>query len=198
MYLAPEFGLSSNWKNVRAGVPQGSVLSPLLFLIYISDLPRGLHADIKLFADDTLLFSVVDDIDESASKLNNDLIMIYEWAYRWKMSFNPDRTKPAHEVIFCQKNKNIYPNLYFNNAPIVKTTSQKNLGHNLDVKLTFNNHIHETICKAMKGFGLPHKLQYFLPCSSSGVTLLFEHSPSRGSEIEHFEMFSHLRENQLT
>ena len=78
---------SSNWKNVRAGVPQGSVLGPLSFLIYINDLPWGLHADIKLFADDTSLFSDVDNIDESASKLNNDLIRIQEWAYQWKISF---------------------------------------------------------------------------------------------------------------
>ena len=63
-------GQSSDWKNVRALVPQGSVLGPLLFIIYVSDLPRGLHADIKLFADDTLLFPVTDNIDESASKLN--------------------------------------------------------------------------------------------------------------------------------
>ena len=51
---------------------------------------------LKLFADDTSLFSVVDDIDEFASKLNSDLIRIQEWSYQTKMSFNPERTKPAH------------------------------------------------------------------------------------------------------
>ena len=99
-----------------------------MFLIYINNLPRGLHADIKLFADDTSLFSVADDIDESASKLKNDLMRIPKWAYQWKMYFNPDRTKPAHGFIFPRKAKKIiYSNLYFNNVRIVKTTSQKYL-----------------------------------------------------------------------
>ena len=83
--------------------PQGLVLVPPLLLIFINDLPRSLHADIKLFAHDTQLFSVVDDIDESASKLNNDLTRIQEWAYQWEMSFSSDRTKPAHGVIWSQK-----------------------------------------------------------------------------------------------
>ena len=99
-----------------------------MFLIYINNLPRGLHADIKLFADDTSLFSVADDIDESASKLKNDLMRIPKWAYQWKMYFKPDRTKPAHGFIFSRKAKNIiYSNLYFNKVRIVKTTSQKHL-----------------------------------------------------------------------
>ena len=68
------------------------------------------------------------------------------------MSFNPDRTKPAHAVIFSPKIKNIsYPNVYFNNIPVVEITSRKHLEFNLDARLTFNNHINEKIGKAMKG-----------------------------------------------
>ena len=64
---------------------------------------QDIHADIKLFTDDILLFSVDDNIVESASKLNSDLMRIKEYAYQWKMSFNLDRTKPAHETILSRK-----------------------------------------------------------------------------------------------
>ena len=83
------------------------------------------------------------------------------------MSFNPDRHKPAHEVIFSRKTKNvIYPNPYFNNVPIVNLTSQNHLGLNLDAKLTFNDHVNEKIGKVVKGVGLMRKLQRYLLNSS--------------------------------
>ena len=93
-------GQSSKWQNVNTGVPQVSVLGPLFFLIYINDLPQGLHSDVKLFADDTSLFSVIHDVDASSTTLNNDLVKIQEWVYNWKMSFNLDKNKQAQEVIF--------------------------------------------------------------------------------------------------
>ena len=67
--------------NVNAGVPQGSVLGTLFFLIYINDFPQGLYSDVKLFADNTSLFSVIHDVDASSATLNNDLLKIQEWAY---------------------------------------------------------------------------------------------------------------------
>ena len=102
-----------------------------------------------------------DDIDEPASKLNNDLIKIQEWAFQeWKVSFNDDRAKPVQDVIISLKPKNIiYRNLHFNKVSIVKTTSQKHLRLNLDVKLTFNDHIKKNIGKAKKGVSILHKLQ---------------------------------------
>ena len=65
-------------------MPQGSVLGPLFFLIYINDLPLGLTTNVKLFTDDTSLFSVVNNASISASKLNNDLLKIRDSALNWK------------------------------------------------------------------------------------------------------------------
>ena len=66
-------GQNSSWTNVHAGVPQGSILGPLLFLINTNDLLDNLTRNAKLFADDTSLFSVVHDVNTSAKELNDDL-----------------------------------------------------------------------------------------------------------------------------
>ena len=73
-------GQVSGWSDVKAGVPQGSILRPLLFLIYINDLSEGLSSNAKLFADDTSLLSVIHDSNTSALELNNDLAKINRWA----------------------------------------------------------------------------------------------------------------------
>ena len=75
-------GRNSSWTNVHAGVPQGSLLGPLLFLIYINDLSDNLTSNAKLFADDTSLFSVVHDVNTSAKELNDDLKKINDWAFQ--------------------------------------------------------------------------------------------------------------------
>ena len=76
-------GQCSNWKSISAGVPQGSILGPLFFLIYINDLPDGLQSDVKMFADDTCLFSIINDKTNSANDLNSDLQKINNWAIQW-------------------------------------------------------------------------------------------------------------------
>ena len=93
----------SSWAHIRAGVPLGSILEPLLFLIYVNGVPNGLKSECKLFADDASLFSVARDVNTSASDINNDLKLISNWAFQWKMSFNPDPSKQAQEIIFSRK-----------------------------------------------------------------------------------------------
>ena len=96
-------GQTSPWSPVLAGVPQRSILGPLLFLIYIHDFPDELKSNAKLFADDTSLFYIVKNENENANALNYDLSQISKWAFNWKMLFNPDPSKPAQEVLFSRK-----------------------------------------------------------------------------------------------
>ena len=79
------------WKLVLAGVPHGSVLSPLLFLFSINDLPNKLKSNVKYYADDNSLFTIVRDNIESANVFINDLLAISKWVYNWKILFSPDR-----------------------------------------------------------------------------------------------------------
>ena len=86
-------GQNSSWTKVHVGVPQGSILGPLLFLIYVNDSSDNFSSNAKLFADDTSLFSVVHHVNTSAKELNDDLKKVNDWAFLWKMSFNSDPRK---------------------------------------------------------------------------------------------------------
>ena len=88
-------GRSSSWVEVSAGVPQGSILGPLFFLVYINDLNCELSSTTKIFANDTFLFSVVHDVTQSTNELNDNLEKISNLSYQCKISFNPDKSKQA-------------------------------------------------------------------------------------------------------
>ena len=153
----------------ESGVPQGSV-GPLLFLIYINDLEKNIKSNIKFFADDTMLFSIVKDPVLSADDLNHDFDIIYQWAHQWEMEFNPDPTKQATEVLFsCKKASPSHPRLIFNGIIVKKVSEQKHLGLILDSGLTFKTHINEKIRKAKKNLGLiKHVSRFFTSKDHSG------------------------------
>ena len=135
-------GQFSSWKPIEAGVPQGSVLGPLLFLVYINDLVEGIKCDIRIFADDTSIFRIVRNIDIAYKDMQHDLNLIQKWGKQWRMSFNPDPLKPTVEVIFSTKRiPGVHPILKFNGLPLERVVETKHLGLTLDKKLNFNTHI---------------------------------------------------------
>ena len=100
-------GQKSEIVDIKAGVPQGSRLGPLLFLIYMNDITADIQSDILIFADDTSLFVTGSDPAETADILNRDLQKIADWALKWKITFNALKTKT---IIFSSK--------VFNNSPL--------------------------------------------------------------------------------
>ena len=113
-------------------------------MVYTNDLPDNLESLAKLFSDHTSLFSIVYNPLLSAQVMNKNLIKISKWANQWKMSFNPDITKQAQEVIFSRKSKKTgHPTVYFNHAPVARTNCHKRLGMYLDEKLNYLQHIKE-------------------------------------------------------
>ena len=139
-------GQCSSWKIILSGVPQGSALEPLLFPIDIDNLPNGLSSICKIFADDTSIFSKVFDKDKSQRNLNNDLSIISEWAFQWKMQYHLDPNKQANEVHFSRKsNIGDYIPIKLNDNPVQLCESQKHLGVILGKHLNFHEHIERKI-----------------------------------------------------
>ena len=132
-------GQHSSWTNVQAGVPQGSILGPLFFLIYINDLSDGLTSNPKLLVDDTSLFSVVQNINSTANDLNSDLMKISDWAFQWKMRF--PLKSPINEID--------HPLSYFNDN-LVKSSTLKHLRMILDTKSDFSLHLKNVLDKVNK------------------------------------------------
>ena len=122
----------------------------------------------KLFADDTSLFTIVKDKNASANIVNNDLLQISKWAYNRKMLFKSDPNKPAQEILFSRKNKvQVHPTIYLNNIQVERTSYQKHLVISLDGKLNFKQHIDRVIPKINEGISVIKKLRCALLQKSS-------------------------------
>ena len=153
-------GKTSLWKNILAGF---SVLGPLLFLIYINDLPDGLTRLCKIFTDDTSLFSKAVNRKKSEIEPNRDLKLASQWTYHWKMPFNPDPTKEAREVYFTYKRGNVpHEPLTFNNSKMQSALAQEHLGLILDFKLDFYRYIDDRINNCNKIIGAMRMLSMTL------------------------------------
>ena len=119
-------GHVSEWVSVLAGVPQGTILGTLLFLIYINDIVKNLGCSIRLFADDISLYIIVESPNGAAHSLNIDLNTISTWTEAWLVAFNTGKTLL---MIFSRKAKAPqHPPLVMNNIVITETDTHKHLG----------------------------------------------------------------------
>ena len=111
-----------------------------------------------------MIYSVVHNPTLTSSVLNYDLEIISQWDHRWKMSFNPEPSKQAVEILFSQKKiKVTHPPPFFNGTRVDKVNEHKHLGLTLDSKLTFSKHINDKINKLRKLLGVLKFLSSYLP-----------------------------------
>ena len=153
-------GASSSWTSVKAGVPQGSILIPLLFLLYINDIIEDIKSSIRLFADDTSLYIIIYDPIQAAEQLNLVLAKIHRCADKCLVTFNPWKSE---SIILSRKhNKPYNPPVLLNQTQIAVVDSHKLLGIIFSNDSTWHEHLELVQSKAWKRINIMRKLKFEL------------------------------------
>lgn len=147
-------GAYSALKEIRAGVPQGSVLGPILYLLYTSDLPTLDNNIVATFADDTAIMSVSESLEISSQNLQIAVNQIQQWTKKWRIKLN--ESKSVH-VNFTNKKFEHIP-IYINNQEVPHANTAKYLGMTLDAKLRWKAHVK----KKREELGLKYSKMYWL------------------------------------
>jgi hypothetical protein len=144
-------GALSSTQPVLSGIPQGSVLGPLLFVIYINDLPDNLSSPVLMFADDTRSYREMKS-KEDACQLQHDLVELEEWSNKWLLRFNPEKCK----VLTIGKHENILQGFPYklHGEVLEHVFEEKDLGVTIDGDLSFDAHIADKVSKANQMLGL--------------------------------------------
>ena len=155
-------GVNSNVLANNYGVAQGSTLGPLLFLLYINDLPSSVNCVPRFFADDTCLVYSSSNPSTLNTAINQDLKNISQWFKANKLTVNPSK---SNVLIIPHKLNKTVPNMNFflNNTLIQQSSSVKYLGVIIDFKLSFDIHIKSLEHKISRAVGIMSKLKYFMP-----------------------------------
>ena len=141
-------GASSGSIEINSGVPQGSVLGPTLFVYFINDMPDAVSSNIKIFADDTKIYSGVKE-DENSQKLQESLNNLTKWTELWQIKFNSSKCSVMHIG-----RDNPKRNYHMDDKVLDKTKAEKDLGVYVDNNLTFEEHINSTAKKANRVLGM--------------------------------------------
>jgi len=141
----------SSTRQITAGVPQGSLLGPVLFIIYISDVPKHQNAHLSMYADDTAIYASSPSVNISTKIVKNYFKKLLEYYQKWKIQVNVNKTE---FIIFTRKRK-FFPNdrpvkLIQNGLEIKRVNQTKYLGITLQNNLKFTKHIENTIKKSIK------------------------------------------------
>ena len=152
-------GATSDWIYILAGVPQRSILGPLLFLLFINDIVNDIGANIMLFADDTSLFIIVENPVIAAVCLNSDLNVISQLAASCLVLFNPTKSE---SLIFSRYIEQTCPSLFMNDQQLVEVETHKHLGVYFSADCTWHIHIYYIKEKAWGWINVMRKLKYKL------------------------------------
>ncbi|MCG8078441.1 MAG: reverse transcriptase family protein, partial [Candidatus Thiodiazotropha taylori] len=151
-------GQASDWTLVQAGVPQGSILGPLLFLLYINDIVNHIGCSIRLFADDTSLYITVECPNVAAQLLNTDLQTISNWADDWLVNFNANKTLSM--IISRRTQPQLHPPLVMNGTLLQETNCHKHLGLTFSSSCNWSDHVKIISEKAWSRLNLLRALKF--------------------------------------
>ena len=150
-------GTMSREARVTSGIPQGSVLGPILFVLYINDLPSCVSNYAKLFADDTKIYCQ-SDVPGASDSLQKDLDNLDDWSDKWQLRFHPDKCsvlkcgkKKSDCTYYMQSTQNDGTRQY---VPLSESKAEKDLGVLVDENLSFRNHIAQAVMKANRVVGI--------------------------------------------
>ena len=153
-------GASFSWTSVKAGVPHGSILGPLLFLLHINDIGVDNNSSIRLFADDISLHIIVDDPIQAAKQLNLDLAKTHRRAAKWLVKLNPEKSECI--LLSRKNNKSYYHPVLLNQTQIAEVNSHNHLGIIFSNDCTRHEHLELVKSKAWKRIHTMRKLKFQL------------------------------------
>ena len=153
-------GQKSQWLKLKSGIPQGTVLGPTLFLLFINDLPVNLSEDCSIFADDTTAYSIGGSSEETAQALSSDLQKAHDWATTWGMLFNAEKSK--HLMVANKSRLTPAPRVNMNGVTLPTCTTHKHLGITLNSSLTWQDHINSIYSTCARQVGILARLRNVL------------------------------------